>query len=118
MIRFRFFLSGMLSAALLCFSGNAAPNIVLIVSDDMGYSDLGCYGGEIETPHLDALAEKGLRFTNYYVNNMCWPTRASLMTGLYPRTALPKNGSADGGLHPEATTLPAALRAVGYQTWM
>lgn len=118
MIRFRFFQPGILSAALLCFSGNAAPNIVLIISDDMGYSDLGCYGGEIETPHLDALAEKGLRFTNYYVNNMCWPTRASLMTGLYPRTALPKNGSADGGLHPEATTLPAALRAAGYQTWM
>ncbi|MCH1409578.1 MAG: sulfatase-like hydrolase/transferase, partial [Verrucomicrobiales bacterium] len=118
MIRFRFFLPGILSAALLCFSGNAAPNIVFIISDDMGYSDLGCYGGEIETPHLDALAEKGLRFTNYYVNNMCWPTRASLMTGLYPRTALPKNGSADGGLHPEATTLPAALRAAGYQTWM
>ena len=94
------------------------PNIVLIIADDMGYSDLGCYGGEIETPHLDALAEGGLRFTNYYVNNMCWPTRASLLTGLYPKTALPKKGSANGGLHPESTTLPHALREAGYTTLM
>ena len=94
------------------------PNIVLIVADDMGYSDLGCYGGEIETPNLDALAENGLRFTNYYVNNMCWPTRASLMTSLYPKTALPQKGSAAGGLHSDATTLPQALRAAGYATLM
>ena len=68
----------------------APPNIVFIISDDMGYSDLGCYGGEIDTPVLDSLAEQGLRFTNYYVNNMCWPTRASLMTSLYPQAALPQ----------------------------
>ena len=94
------------------------PNIVLIIADDMGYSDLGCYGGEIETPNLDALAGNGLRFTNYYVHNMCWPTRASLMTGLYPKTALPKNGSASGGLHPDAVTLPETLQAAGYTTLM
>jgi arylsulfatase A-like enzyme len=94
------------------------PNIVVIVSDDMGYSDLGCYGGEIETPHLDSLAKNGLRFTNFYVNNMCWPTRASLMTGLYPKTALPRKGSATGGLHEKSTTLPEALRAAGYATFM
>ena len=94
------------------------PNIVLIIADDMGYSDLGCYGGEIETPHLDALAEGGLRYTNYYVNNMCWPTRASLMTGLYPKTALPKKGSASGGLHPQSTALPQALRNAGYTALM
>lgn len=92
------------------------PNIVLIIADDMGYSDLGCYGGEIETPHLDAPAEGGLRFNNFYVNNMCWPTRASLMTGLYPKTALPKKGSAEGGLHPGSITLPEALRGAGYTT--
>jgi len=99
---------------------NAAgrPNIVLIVSDDMGYSDLGCYGGEIETPTLDGLAGMGLRFTNFYVNNMCWPTRASLMTGLYPRTALPRKGSADGGLHPRSSTLPQLLKSKGYTTLM
>lgn len=96
----------------------SAPNIVLVVSDDMGYSDLGCYGGEIETPRLDALAERGLRFTNYYVNNMCWPTRASILTGLYPRMALPEKGSAEGGLHPDATTLPEALKGAGYTTLM
>jgi arylsulfatase len=110
-----------LAAGLMAFVAGvarSAPNIVVIVSDDMGYSDLGCYGGEIETPHLDALAQNGLRFTNYYVNNMCWPTRASLMTGLYPRTALPENGSASGGLHPDATTLPEALRKAGYTTLM
>lgn len=93
------------------------PNIVLIVSDDMGYSDLGCYGGEIETPQLDALAAKGLRFTNYYVNNMCWPTRASLMTGLYPKSSL-ADGSASGGFHPDVTTLPQALKTAGYATFM
>jgi arylsulfatase len=98
--------------------GAAPPHIVHIISDDMGYSDLGCYGGEIETPHLDSLAKGGIRFTNFYVNNMCWPTRASLMTGLYPKTALHKNGSAEGGLHPASTTLPQALRAAGYTTLM
>lgn len=91
----------------------AAPNILFIIDDDMGLSDLGCYGGEIETPHLDSLAKDGLRFTNYYVHNMCWPTRASIMTGLYPKTAL------DGGnLRLDPTTLPAALKAAGYGTYM
>ena len=72
--------------------GDSRPNIVLIISDDMGYSDLGCYGGEIETPALDSIAADGLRFTNYYVNNMCWPTRASLMTSLYPKNSFTLQG--------------------------
>ena len=55
------------------------PNIVLIMSDDMGYSDLGCYGGEIETPNLDALAQGGVRFTQFYNTARCCPTRASWM---------------------------------------
>jgi arylsulfatase len=93
------------------------PNIVLIISDDMGYSDLGCYGGEIQTPQLDALAATGIRFTNFYVNNMCWPTRASLMTGLYPKSSL-SDGSAAGGFHPDVTTLPQALKTAGYATFM
>jgi arylsulfatase len=104
--------------ALPSLSAAERPNIVLIIADDMGYSDLGCYGGEIETPNLNALADGGLRFTDYYVNNMCWPTRASLMTGLYPKTALPNKGSASGGLHPQSTTLPQALRDAGYTTLM
>ncbi len=106
---------------IICTGAAAAskkPNILLIIADDMGYSDLGCYGGEIETPNLDGLAKGGLRFTNFYVNNMCWPTRASLMTSLYPGVALPVKGSAEGGLHPDALTLPRALKLAGYQTYM
>lgn len=60
------------------------PNIIVILSDDMGFSDIGCYGGEIATPNLDALAAKGLRFTQFYNTARCCPTRASLLTGLYP----------------------------------
>ena len=59
------------------------PNIILIMADDLGYSDLGCYGGDIETPNLDALAADGLRFTQFYNTGRCCPTRASLMTGLF-----------------------------------
>ena len=70
---------------LLCSTAGAAerPNIVLIMVDDMGWSDLGCYGGEIETPHIDSLAADGLRFTRFYNNAVCGATRASLLTGLY-----------------------------------
>lgn len=64
-------------------TGAQRPNIVLILADDMGYSDLGCYGGEIETPHLDRLADHGLRFTQFYNTGRCWTTRAALLTGLY-----------------------------------
>ena len=78
----------------LCFQAVAQPaqqqekpNIILIMSDDMGYSDLGCYGSEINTPNLDALANNGLRFTQFYNQGRSCPTRASLMTGLYPHQA-------------------------------
>ena len=60
---------------------NPKPNIILIMSDDMGYSDIGCYGGVINTPVLDGLAENGLRFTQFYNTARCCPTRASLLTG-------------------------------------
>ena len=63
------------------------PNIVLIMADDMGFSDIGCYGGEIETPNLDGLAAGGLRFTQFYNTARCCPTRACLLTGLYPHQA-------------------------------
>ena len=63
------------------------PNIVLILADDLGYSDVGCYGSEIATPNLDALAAGGVRFTQFYNCTRCCPTRASLMTGLYPHQA-------------------------------
>jgi len=63
------------------------PNIITILVDDMGFSDLGCYGGEIETPNLDALAGNGLRLTQFYNTARCCPARASLLTGLYPHQA-------------------------------
>ena len=84
------------------------PNIVLIMADDMGYSDVGCYGGEIATPNIDGLAASGLRFTQFYNNAKCTTTRASLLTGLYPRRrAL---------LTPEMVTIGEAMRASGYRT--
>src|SRR5262245_36221409 len=61
------------------------PYIVMIVADDLGFSDLGAYGGEIHTPNLDRLAAGGMRFTQFYNNAVCVVTRASMMTGLYPR---------------------------------
>ena len=60
---------------------SSKPNILLIVSDDMGFSDVGCFGGEIDTPNIDRLASQGVRFSNYHVNPMCVVTRTSLMTG-------------------------------------
>ena len=63
------------------------PNIVLVMADDMGFSDLGCYGSEIPTPHIDTTAAEGLRFTNFHVAPLCSPTRASLLTGLNPHNA-------------------------------
>ncbi|MDE0104233.1 MAG: arylsulfatase [Bryobacterales bacterium] len=92
----------------------ARPNIVMILSDDMGYSDLGCFGGEIETPNLDRLAAQGLRFTRFYTNNMCVPTRASLMTGCYTTKALEADSSLSNGVISAAE----ALRAGGYSTYI
>jgi arylsulfatase A-like enzyme len=87
---------GARAVALVCllqcsvFGGESAParpNIVLILADDLGWSDRGCYGGEIRTPNLDALAGGGVRFTQFYNTSRCCPTRASLLTGLYPHQA-------------------------------
>src|SRR5436305_3741529 len=62
---------------------NGNPNVVVILADDLGWSDIGCYGGEIPTPHIDALAARGLRFTQFYNNAVCGPSRAAMLTGLY-----------------------------------
>ena len=80
-------------------------NFLVILVDDMGYSDLGCYGGEIDTPHLDGLAANGLRFTQFYNTGRCWPTRGSLLTGYYAqqirRDSLPGIKQAGGrGIRP------------------
>ena len=73
----------LLLSALATASPPAQPNVIIILADDLGFSDLGCYGSEIPTPHLDALAHNGLRFTNFYNTARCCPTRAALLTGLY-----------------------------------
>jgi arylsulfatase len=92
------------------------PNIILILSDDMGYSDLGCYGGEIRTPNLDRLAENGVRFTQMYNCARCCPTRASLMTGCYPHlVGLARNGQS---LDPDIPTIAEILHENGYHTGM
>ena len=88
-----------------------SPNIVLIMADDMGFSDLGCYGGEIETPHLDRLSRDGLRFTQFYNNAICDSTRASLLTGLYPRQV----GNTDLR---NCVTIAEVLKSVNYRTLM
>jgi arylsulfatase A-like enzyme len=91
------------------------PNIVLILADDMGFSDLGCYGSEIETPYLDSLAAKGLRFTQFYNTSKCFPSRACLLNGVYAQQS---------GMHrkpgkmKQAVTLAEVLRGAGYRTLM
>ena len=77
-------LSAAIPSSLMGASQGKRPNILIILADDMGFSDIGCYGGEINTPNLNALAANGLRFTQFYNNARCCPTRASLLTGLYP----------------------------------
>ena len=102
------------------------PNVLLIVADDMGYSDLGCMGGEVRTPNLDALAANGLRFTQFYNGARCCPTRASLLTGLYPHQAgVGRMTTADTGLAgyrghlvETAVTIPEVLGQAGYRTGM
>ena len=84
------------------------PNIVLILADDLGFSDVGCYGGEINTPHIDSLASDGMRFRQFYNCARCVPTRKSLLTGLYPQQV--------DGKH--SVTLAEVLRGTGYRTLM
>ena len=117
-----------LSIASLCllqplFAGETSkPNVIFILADDMGYSDVGCYGSEIATPNLDALAANGLRFTQFYNTARCWPTRAALLTGYYPqqvhRDALPDiPGGGQGVRQKWAKLLPERLRSVGYRSY-
>src|SRR6188472_706476 len=115
-----------LAAAVLGFlgAGPAAaapkPNIVFILADDLGYSDLGCYGGEIATPQLDQLAADGIRFTQFYNTARCWPTRAALLTGYYAqqvhRDGLPELGGGGSGVRQKwARLLPDFLKPHGYR---
>lgn len=101
------------------------PNIVLILADDMGYSDLGCYGSEVATPNLDSLARRGVLFTQFYNTARCCPTRASLLTGLYAHQTGVGHMTEDhgrpgyrGDLNRECLTIAEVLRATGYHTLM
>lgn len=114
--------------ALLAVPGRAGsaeprrPNVLILFADDLGYSDLGCYGGEIETPNLDRLAAGGLRFTQFYNTARCWPSRAALMTGYYAqqvrRDTVPGVKSGGQGTRPAwAPLLPARLQPLGYRNY-
>ncbi len=101
------------------------PNIILIMADDMGYSNIGCYGGEIETPTLDQLAADGLRFTKFYNNPLCCPTRAALITGIYPHQTGIGWMNYDAGipgyrgdLNRNCVTIAEVLKTVGYRTYI
>ena len=112
-------------------AADTRPNVIVILGDDIGYSDIGCFGGEIATPNLDALAKGGLRFTQFYNTARCCPTRASLLTGLYPHQAgvgymtdlAPYSANAminewyAGDLRADTATIAEALRGSGYATY-
>ncbi|MCK4291883.1 MAG: arylsulfatase [Planctomycetes bacterium] len=101
------------------------PNIIVMMADDMGFSDIGCYGGEIQTPNLNELAEGGVRFTQFYNTARCCPTRASLMTGLYQHQAGVGHMMGDyghdgyrGDLNNRCVTIAEVLKIAGYRTYM
>lgn len=124
-------LAAVLLSVVTTFAATTKPNIVVILVDDMGYSDIGCYGGEISTPNLDKLAANGVRFTRFYNTARCCPTRAALLTGLYPHQAgvghmTEARTSADGEplpgysgrLNDRCLTIAEALKPAGYFTAM
>lgn len=117
----RFLIAAVMAAGSL---SAAQPNIILIMSDDMGFSDIGCYGGEIETPNLDRLAKGGVRLSQFYNTGRCCPTRASLLTGLYPHQAgighmMEDRGQEGyrGDLSARSRTIAEVLRPAGYRTY-
>ncbi len=108
----------------IAFGGEkrSVPNILLILADDMGFSDAGCYGGEIETPNLDSLASHGLRFTQFYNTARCWPSRACILTGYYAqavrRDSMPGVNGGNQGIRPRwARLLPEYLKPLGYRCY-
>ena len=127
--------SGLAAAAMSANAAGAAPNhpnrpnFLIILADDMGFSDLGCYGSEIATPNLDGLARDGVRFTHFYSAARCCPSRASLLTGLYPHQAGmggmvtrsdndQRQGPYQGYLNQSCVTIAEVLKTAGYRTYM
>ncbi len=124
MKRLLFVLSTIAAAELAAHAAalTAKPNIVIFLADDMGYSDASCYGGEIATPNLDALAKNGLRFTQFYNTARCWPSRAAILTGYYAqqvrRDTVPGTKSGANGVRPAwARLLPEMLKPLGYRSY-
>ena len=108
-----------------CATADPRPNIIIIMADDMGWSDIGPYGGEIKTPLLDALAAGGVRFTQFYNTGRCCPTRATLLTGLYAHQAGVGHMMSDrgldgyrGDLNKNCRTIAEVLRPAGYSTYI
>src|SRR5512133_3881767 len=121
----RTFLGSLAASAMPALGARKRPNIILMMADDMGFSDIGCYGGEIATPNLDRLAGRGVRFTQFYNTARCCPTRAALMTGLYPHQAGIGHMMEDhvfpayrGDLNDKCVTIAEALKPAGYRTYM
>ena len=113
-----------IAVAASSLAADSRPNIIYILADDMGFSDIGCYGSEIETPNLDALAKGGVRFTQFYNTARCCPTRASLLTGLYPHQAGIGHMMEDrklegytGNLNKNCVTIAEALKPAGYKSY-
>lgn len=126
MLRFSFLFIG-LCAAVFFAEAQKRPNIVIIMADDLGFSDIGSYGGEIATPNLDKLAEAGIRYRQFYNAARCCPTRASLLTGLYPHQAgmgwmaaadLGTTPAYEGNLNEQCVTIAEVLKTAGYATYM
>ncbi len=127
MNRLSTFVSLAIAVCLLQLLSSAAhatpPNVLVILADDLGYSDLGCYGSEIQTPNLDKLASDGLRYTQFYNTARCWPTRGALLTGYYAqqirRDALPGGKGGGRGVRPDwAQLLPQILKPIGYRSYL
>jgi arylsulfatase A-like enzyme len=121
---FHWILYGVLASPAVLHAADPAgkPNILIVLADDMGFSDAGCYGGEIATPNLDALAKDGLRFTQFYNTARCWPSRAAILTGYYAqqvrRDTVPGVKSGAQGTRPKwATLLPEKLKPLGYRSY-
>src|ERR1700761_1779670 len=122
------FFASLITVRIVCAAPVATaqrPNIIILLADDLGYSDLGCFGSEISTPNIDRLGAGGMKFTQFYTTPRCCPTRASLLTGLYPQQAGIGEMMEDHGvpgyrgqLTDHALTIAEELRATNYHTAM